>query len=64
MELVFSFSPGFPVSKPMLALFFPHVLSPFENKEVFTRLSVYFIYICELLLIMNYIYTCKQLLYI
>ena len=30
--------------------FFPHVLLPFENKEVFTRLSVYSIYICELLL--------------
>ena len=30
--------------------FFPHVLLPFENKEVFTKLSVYSIYICELLL--------------
>ena len=44
--------------------FFFHVLLPFENKdsEVFKRLLVYSIYICELLLIMNYIYICKQLL--
>ena len=37
-------------------------IMPFENKEGFTRLSVYSIYICELLLIINYIYICKPLL--
>ena len=49
---------------PNYYYFFPRVLLPFENKdsEVFTRLSVYSIYVCELLLIMIYIYICKQLL--
>ena len=31
-----------------LLFFSPHFLLPFENKEVFTRLSVYSIYICKL----------------
>ena len=41
--------------------FFPHIFyCHFENKKVFTRLSVYSIYICKLLLIINYIYIFKQ----
>ena len=43
-------------------LFFPHILLPFWNIDVFTRLSVYSIYIFELLLIINHIYICRQLL--
>ena len=42
-------------------LFFSHIFyCHFENKKVFTRLSVYSIYICKLLLIINYIYIFKQ----
>ena len=41
--------------------FFFHIFyCHFENKKVFTRLSVYSIYICKLLLIINYIYIFKQ----
>ena len=59
-----TFIDGLREDYPYLFIFFFHVLLPFENKdsEVFTRLSLYSMYICELLLIMNYIYICKQLL--
>lgn len=45
-------------------LFFPHFLLPFWKwRSVFKTLSiVYSIYICERLLIINYICICKQLL--
>ena len=46
--------------KEKLFFFFHIFYCHFENKKVFTRLSVYSIYICKLLLIINYIYIFKQ----